>query len=44
MADWITTTEAAQLSGYHTEYVRELIRNHAIDAEKKGNDWCVYRL
>lgn len=41
MTEWITTQEAAELSGYHVEYVRELIRNQKIDAEKKGNSWWV---
>lgn len=41
MTEWITTQEAAELSGYHIEYVRELIRKQRIDAEKKGNSWWV---
>jgi excisionase family DNA binding protein len=41
MTEWITTQEAAELSGYHVEYVRELIRSHKIDAEKIGNNGLI---
>ncbi len=43
MADWITTNEAAELSGYHPDHLRELIRAGKIYAEKKGNAWWVDR-
>lgn len=41
--DWITTKEAAQLSGYHSEYLRELIRAGRIKAQKWASDWQVSR-
>lgn len=41
MADWITTDEAAEISGYHINYLRQLIRKNKIAAEKKGRDWWV---
>ena len=41
--DWITTAEAARLSRYHPEHLRELIRNGAIKAQKWGRDWQVSR-
>ena len=42
MADeWITTTEAANISGYHIEYIRHLTRNGLIDAKKWGREWMV---
>lgn len=41
--DWLTTQEAAELSGYHPERIRELIRDGAIAATKKGNSWWVDR-
>jgi len=41
MADWITTAEAAELSGYHPDHLRELIRDGQIAAVKKGNAWWV---
>ncbi len=41
--DWITTAEAAQLSGYNVAYLRELIRNGQLRAQKWGRDWQVSR-
>jgi excisionase family DNA binding protein len=41
MAEWITTPEAARLSGYHVNYLRQIIRQGKIKAEKKGRDWWV---
>ena len=43
MADWITTEEAAQISGYHLEYIRRIIRGKRIRAEKKGGQFWVDR-
>jgi excisionase family DNA binding protein len=40
---WITTQEAAELSGFHPEYVRWLARQGKIGAEKKGRDWWIGR-
>lgn len=34
--DWITVQEAAELSGYHSNHVRRLIRDGAI----KGRKWA----
>lgn len=42
-SDWITTTEAAELSGYHPEYIRHLIREGKIKAELKGTMFWVDR-
>ncbi len=39
--DWITTTQAAELSGYHPERIRELIRDKKIEARKFGTVWQV---
>ncbi len=42
MADvWITTTEAAKLSGYHPEYIRELIRTGEVEGRKFATVWQV---
>ena len=41
--DWITTTEAAQASGYHSEHVRELIREGKVKAQRFGTVWQVSR-
>jgi excisionase family DNA binding protein len=38
---WVTVSEAAKLSGYHVERIRELIRDGKILAIKKGNSWWV---
>jgi len=43
MPEWITTEEAADLSGYHPEYVRRLARQGQIGAKKKGRDWWIDR-
>jgi len=34
--DWISISEAAQLTGYFPEYLRKLIRQGKIKAERKG--------
>ena len=41
MADWITTTEAAELSGYHPDHIRRLIRAGEVKAQKFGEVWQV---
>ena len=41
MIDWITTDEAADLTGYHVEYLRRLIRGGKLSAAKKGGSWWV---
>ncbi len=41
--DWITTNEAAQLSGYEPQHVRFLIREEKIVGRKWGRDWQVER-
>jgi len=41
--EWITTKEAADLTGYNLEYIRRMIRRGVIAAEKKGRDWWVDR-
>ncbi len=43
MEDWLTTADAAALSGYHLEHIRRLIRSGAIVARKWGRDWQVSR-
>ncbi len=34
--DWISTDEAADLSGYHPEHIRRLVRQGKIKADLKG--------
>ena len=43
MPDWITVPEAAEITGYHPDHLRELIRAGKIAAVKKGNAWWVDR-
>jgi excisionase family DNA binding protein len=41
--DWITTTDAAEMSGYHVNHIRRLIRAGDIEARKFGTIWQVNR-
>lgn len=43
LSDWSTVREASEESGYATEYIRQLIRDGAIEATKKGFSWLVSR-
>jgi excisionase family DNA binding protein len=38
---WITTTEAAEISGYHVKYVRRLVKEGRISGVKRGRDWWI---
>jgi len=37
--EWITTSEAAVLTGYATAYFRQLIKRGRLKAKKRGRDW-----
>lgn len=41
LMDWITVQEASQLSGYHPERIRELVRDGKVSARKFGFVWMV---
>ena len=41
--EWITTQEAADLSGYHVNYIRKLIRRGDIRGRKVSIVWLVDR-
>ena len=41
--DWISTTEAAEISGYHINHVRRLIKSGEVKGQKWGRDWMVSR-
>ncbi len=41
--EWLTTKQAAEMSGYHPEYIRRLIRLGEIEAQKFGRDWVIER-
>lgn len=38
---WVSTREAAKLTGYTADYVRQLIKREHITAQKVGRDWLV---
>lgn len=40
---WITTQEAAELTGYSAEYIRRLLRLGRLERKKWGNQWMVSR-
>jgi excisionase family DNA binding protein len=41
--NWITTSQACELSGYHPDYVRKLLQSGRINGRKWGNSWMVDR-
>lgn len=41
--EWITTQEGAELSGYHPDHLRRLIRAGMVRAKKFGIVWQVNR-
>ena len=41
--DWITTQEAAEISGYHPEYIRKLLQTGKVKGQKWGREWQVSR-
>jgi excisionase family DNA binding protein len=41
--EWLTTKDAADLSGYHPERLRELVREGKIQGQKFGIVWQVNR-
>lgn len=43
LADYITTEEAAEQSGYHVNYIRRLMRQGKITGRKAGLMWWVER-
>jgi excisionase family DNA binding protein len=38
-AEWITTSEAAELTGYAAAYFRQMIKRGRLKAQKRGRDW-----
>lgn len=42
--EWITTAEAAQISGYHPKHVRRLILAGKVNGRKFGPTWQVSRV
>ena len=41
--EWLTTEQAAELSGYHPDHLRRLIRAGEIRAKKLSFLWLVHR-
>ena len=41
--DWITTHEAAEISGYHPVHLRRLIRAGKVSCQRCGRDWHISR-
>jgi excisionase family DNA binding protein len=41
--EWITTQEAAELTGYDVTHVRWLVRENRVIGQKFGRDWMVNR-
>jgi excisionase family DNA binding protein len=41
--DWLTTTEAARLTGYNIQYIRRLVRSNKVESKKWGRDWMISR-
>ena len=37
----LTTKQAAELIGYHPEYIRQLVKAGKLKAEKIGRDWLI---
>ena len=42
-SEWLTVNDAARLSGYHPETLRELMRDGKINARKVSIVWLVDR-
>jgi hypothetical protein len=43
MEDWLTSYEAANLSGYNPDYIRQLIRTKKVLGRKWAQAWQVNR-
>lgn len=43
LEDWITTTEAAALTGYASAYIRQLVLRGTLTGQKRGRDWFILR-
>ena len=39
--EYVSVTEAAEITGYDPEYIRRLLRQKKINAEKKGTMWWI---
>lgn len=41
--EWLTTEQAAQLTGYSQAYMRQLAERERVTAIKAGRDWLLQR-
>ena len=41
--EWLTVQQAAELSGYHPNYIRQIIRTGKVKARKFATVWQVSR-
>ena len=41
--DWLKVEEAAEIAGYHPNYVRKLLRDGKVNGRKWGQTWQVSR-
>lgn len=41
LSEWITTKEAAELTGYTTSYIRKAIYRDRLKGKKLGRDWVL---
>ena len=41
--EWLTTRQAAEVSGYHPDHIRRLVRAKQIKAKKWGQAWMISR-
>jgi excisionase family DNA binding protein len=39
--EWLTINQAAELSGYHPDHIRRIVRKGEIEARKFGPVWAV---
>ena len=44
LADYITSEDASESSGYHVNYIRRLLRQGKIKGRKFGNVWFIERV
>ena len=40
-SEWITTAEAAELTGYTARYIRKALKRGILKGQKRGRDWFV---
>jgi len=41
--EWLTTEKAAEMSGYHVDYIRKLLQAGKLHGRKWGQAWQVSR-